>query len=145
MLALIQRVSHAEVKVNNTVIGSIQQGILALIGIEKTDTEKNADKLLEKILNYRIFQDEFDKMNLSLKDVKGSLLLVSQFTLVAETNSGTRPGFSTAMPPAESKILFEKLIQLAREKYSSIETGEFGAYMQVSLCNDGPVTFLLKG
>lgn len=144
MLAVIQRVSHAQVTVDNRVIGSIQQGILALIGIEKTDIEKNTDRLFERVLNYRIFTDEKDKMNLSVKDIKGGLLLVPQFTLVADTHSGTRPGFSTAMPPAESKILFEYLVASAVKTYSLIATGEFGAYMQVSLCNDGPVTFLLK-
>jgi D-tyrosyl-tRNA(Tyr) deacylase len=143
MRALIQRVTSASVKVNEKIIGEIQHGILALIGIEKTDTEKNADRLLERILTYRIFEDNNGKMNLSVKDVQGGLLLVSQFTLVAETHTGTRPGFSTGMPPEESKKLFSYLTALAKEKYSITATGEFGAYMQVSLCNDGPVTFLL--
>lgn len=144
MLGLIQRVSAASVMVEGKTIGSIQQGILALIGIEKTDTQATAEKLLDKILGYRIFEDENEKMNLSVRDVKGGLLLVSQFTLVADTKQGTRPGFSTAMAPGESKILFEYLVNIAGVKHQPIACGQFGAYMQVSLCNDGPVTFLLK-
>jgi D-tyrosyl-tRNA(Tyr) deacylase len=144
MLGLIQRVSSASVLVNNNIIGAIQHGILAFIGIEKTDTEAQADRLLEKILNYRIFDDANDKMNLNIGDVNGGLLLVSQFTLVADTKSGTRPGFSTAMPPQPSKLLFDYLIKTAQQKHTLVATGEFGAHMQVSLCNDGPVTFLLK-
>lgn len=144
MLGLIQRVTHASVTINNHQVGSIQQGILALIGIEKTDTEKQAERLLEKILNYRIFSDENEKMNLSVKNVKGGLLLVSQFTLVADTKTGTRPGFSTAMPPNESAKLFAYLVEVARQKHEIVASGQFGAYMQVSLCNDGPVTFLLS-
>ncbi len=145
MIALIQRVTQASVSIDQRVIGAIQQGILGLIGIEKTDTEANADKLLDKILAYRIFEDAEEKMNLSVRDVKGGLLLVSQFTLVADTKTGTRPGFSTAMPPEPSKQLFRYLVQKAQEKHRPIATGAFGAYMQISLCNDGPVTFLLKG
>lgn len=144
MIGLIQRVNSASVSVDNKVIGAIQEGILALIGIEKTDTEKEAEKLLNKILNYRIFEDADEKMNLSVKDVKGGLLLVSQFTLVADTKTGTRPGFSTAMAPEPSKKLFEYLVRTACDRHQPIATGEFGAYMQVLLCNDGPVTFLLK-
>jgi D-tyrosyl-tRNA(Tyr) deacylase len=144
MLALIQRVTEASVTVDEKIIGAIQHGILALIGIEKTDTEQHADKLLERIINYRIFDDIAGKMNLSLQNVSGELLLVSQFTLVADTKNGTRPGFSTAMSPAESKILFEYLITKAKTLQVPIATGQFGANMAVSLCNDGPVTFLLK-
>lgn len=143
MLGLIQRVSSASVSVDGKVIGAIQQGILALIGIEKNDTEKQADRLLERILTYRIFEDENEKMNLSVQDVKGGLLLVSQFTLVADTKTGTRPGFSTAMAPNESKKLFEYLVGVAEMKHQPVGAGQFGADMQVSLCNDGPVTFLL--
>lgn len=143
MKALIQRVTSASVTVDNQIIGEIQQGILALIGIEKTDTEKEATHLITRILNYRIFDDENGKMNLSLKDVKGGLLLVPQFTLVAETHKGTRPGFSTAMPPAESKTIFLKLVETTKQMHDAVATGQFGANMQVSLCNDGPVTFLL--
>jgi D-tyrosyl-tRNA(Tyr) deacylase len=143
MLALIQRVTSATVSVNNTIIAEIAQGILALIGIEKSDTEVQATRLLERIIHYRIFHDDADKMNLSLQDINGGLLLVPQFTLVADTKKGTRPGFSTAMPPAESENLFNKLITTATTLHNPIATGKFGANMQVNLCNDGPVTFLL--
>lgn len=144
MLGLIQLVTHAQVMVTGQVIGQIEKGILALIGIEKTDTPQHAEKLLERILNYRIFPDAAGKMNLSLKNIEGGLLLVPQFTLVAETQKGTRPGFSTGMPPDEGKPLFSYLLQFARTKHTNTQSGEFGAYMQVNLCNDGPVTFLLK-
>lgn len=145
MLGVIQLVTHAAVSVDEVVIGSIQKGIMALVGIEKTDTEKEADKLLNKIINYRIFPDAHGKMNLSLKDVRGELLLVPQFTLVAETAKGTRPGFSTGMPPQEGKQLFEYLVEHAKKQHDiAIASGCFGAYMQVSLCNDGPVTFIFQ-
>jgi D-tyrosyl-tRNA(Tyr) deacylase len=144
MLAVIQRVTNATVSVNQTIIGAIQQGILALIGIEKTDTEKQADRLLERILTYRIFNDSADKMNMSIKDIQGGLLLVSQFTIVADTKTGTRPGFSVAMAPEQSKLLFDYMVQHAKSNYLKVASGEFGANMQISLCNDGPVTFLLR-
>jgi D-aminoacyl-tRNA deacylase len=144
MLALIQRVTHASVAVDNTIIGKIDQGILAFIGIEKTDTQSQALRLLERIIHYRIFHDEADKMNLSLQDIAGGLLLVPQFTLVADTKKGTRPGFSTAMPPAESEKLFHYLTTQAHTLHPSTATGKFGAHMQINLCNNGPVTFLLQ-
>ena len=145
MLSVIQLVTHATVSVDDVVIGSIQKGIMALVGIEKTDTEKETDKLFNKIINYRIFPDAHGKMNLSLKDVQGELLLVPQFTLVAETAKGTRPGFSTGMPPEEGRQLFEYLLEHAKKQNDvSIASGCFGAYMQVNLCNDGPVTFILQ-
>lgn len=144
MLALIQRVTSANVIVDQQIIGQIQQGILALIGIEKTDSEKQAQRLLERVLNYRIFEDENKKMNLSVKDIRGGLLLVPQFTLVADTNSGTRPSFSAGMSPEESKKLFSYFVEFAKQQYHSIAAGQFGSYMQVNLCNDGPVTFLLN-
>ena len=144
MLALIQRVSHAEVSAKGQTIGAIEQGILALIGITKDDEKAQADRLLEKILHYRIFTDSAGKMNLSLQELKGGLLLVPQFTLAADTQKGTRPGFSTAMPPEASKPLFDYLVSEARQQHLSVATGEFGAYMQINLCNDGPVTFLLE-
>lgn len=144
MIGLIQRVTHAQVEVDQQVVGKIGNGILALIGIEKSDTEKQAEKLCDRMLNYRIFDDENGKMNVSLKEVSGGLLLVSQFTLVAETNKGTRPGFSTGMPPEEGKRLFEYLVNFAKQHYARAEAGIFGANMQVSLCNDGPVTFILN-
>jgi D-aminoacyl-tRNA deacylase len=145
MLSVIQLVTHAEVLVDGVVIGAIQKGIMALVGIEKTDTEKEAVKLFNKIVDYRIFPDTHGKMNLSLKDIQGTLLLVPQFTLVAETGKGTRPGFSIGMPPQEGKQLFEYLIEHAKKQNDvSIASGCFGAYMQVNLCNDGPVTFILQ-
>jgi D-tyrosyl-tRNA(Tyr) deacylase len=145
MLSVIQLVTHAAVSVNDVIIGSIQKGIMALVGIEKTDTEKEAEKLFNKIINYRIFPDEHGKMNLSLKDIQGGLLLVPQFTLVAETTKGTRPGFSTGMPPQEGKQLFEYLVEHAQKQHDiAIASGFFGAYMRISLCNDGPVTFMLE-
>lgn len=145
MLSVIQLVTHAEVVVDGVAIGSIQKGIMALVGIEKTDSEKEADKLFNKIINYRIFPDAHGKMNLSLKDVRGGLLLVPQFTLVVETAKGTRPGFSTGMPPQEGKQLFEYLVEYAKNQHDIvIASGCFGAYMQVSLCNDGPVTFMFQ-
>ena len=144
MLGLIQLVTHAEVKVADEKISAIQKGILALIGLEKSDTKQEGERLFERIINYRIFPDADGKMNLSLKDVQGGLLLVPQFTLVAETHKGTRPGFSSGMPPDEGKKLFEYLVDYAKKNYSPTTSGPFGAYMQVSLCNDGPVTFMLR-
>lgn len=144
MKGLIQLVSHANVVVENKTIGAIQRGILALIGIEKTDARQNAEKLINKILDYRIFADTAGKTNLSVRDIQGGLLLVPQFTLVAETTKGTRPGFSRGMAPEESKQLFGYLAQYAKQQYTQVATGEFGAYMQVTLCNDGPMTFMLE-
>ncbi|RDI45228.1 D-aminoacyl-tRNA deacylase [Aquicella lusitana] len=143
MLGLIQRVSHADVRVTGHTVGTIGLGILALIGVEKTDTSQEAEKLFQRILQYRIFPDAAGRMNLSLQDIQGGLLLVPQFTLVAETHKGTRPGFSRGMPPEEGKKLFAYLVEHARAHYPHVAAGQFGAYMQVSLCNDGPVTFLL--
>jgi D-aminoacyl-tRNA deacylase len=144
MLALIQRVLHASVTVNQEVISKIEQGILAFIGIEKTDTAINADRLLDKILHYRIFSDAEGKMNLSLIDKQLSLLLVPQFTLAADTNSGNRPSFSTAMLPSQSASLFNYIIEKSKTLHTCISYGQFGANMQILLCNDGPVTFLLQ-
>jgi len=144
MIALIQRVTSAQVVVNQQVIGKIDQGILALIGVEKNDTSTNADKLLNRLLGYRIFSDQNDKMNLSLADVKGALLLVPQFTLAADTQKGMRPSFSSAAPPNLGEQMFNYFVQQANQHYDKIQTGEFGADMQVSLCNDGPVTFWLQ-
>lgn len=143
MRGLIQLVTHANVIINGQITGKISRGIAALIGIEKTDTQIHAEKLIARILSYRIFPDKAGKMNLSLQDIQGGLLLIPQFTLVAETHKGTRPGFSTGMPPAEGKVLFTYLVDFAKKNYAFVETGEFGAYMQINLCNDGPVTFLL--
>ena len=144
MLSVIQLVTHADVRVNETIIGAIQKGIVALIGIEKTDGENEAEKLFNKIMNYRIFPDAQGKTNLSLRDVQGGLLLIPQFTLVADTTKGTRPGFSTGMPPQEGKKLFEYFVSYAEKNHSAIACGEFGAYMQIILCNDGPMTFTLR-
>lgn len=144
MQGLIQRVKHAKVEINNQVVGEISQGILLLLGVEKHDDTQTADKLLHKVSNYRIFTDENDKMNLSLKDIKGELLVVSQFTLAADTKKGMRPSFSSAATPSQANELYEYFVAQAKELGFTIATGEFGADMQVSLCNDGPVTFNLS-
>ncbi len=144
MLALIQRVSSASVKISDKTIGQIGQGLLVFLGIEKEDTENEADKLLNKLMSYRVFSDDEDKMNLSVRDVKGSLLIISQFTLAADTNKGLRPSFSSALPPGEAELLYQYFLNQAQRQYDQIEYGKFGADMQVSLVNDGPVTFLLK-
>lgn len=144
MKILIQRVVNASVTVENKMIGQIGSGILALVGVEPDDSRDKVDKLLHKLLNYRIFSDEQGKMNCSLADVKGGLLLVSQFTLAANTKSGLRPSFSSAADPVLGLELFNYLVEQAREKHPIVATGEFGADMQVQLVNDGPVTFLLE-
>ncbi|KAA1163474.1 D-aminoacyl-tRNA deacylase [Pseudoalteromonas sp. 20-92] len=144
MQGLIQRVKHAKVEINNQVVGEISQGILLLLGVEKHDDTQTADKLLHKVSNYRIFTDENDKMNLSLKDIKGELLVVSQFTLAADTKKGMRPSFSSAATPSQANELYEYFVAQAKELGLTIASGEFGADMQVSLCNDGPVTFNLS-
>jgi D-tyrosyl-tRNA(Tyr) deacylase len=143
MLTIIQRVTNAQVVVNEMTIGKINQGIMALVAIEKEDGEKEANRLLERILNYRIFADESDKMNLSLRDINGGLLIIPQFTLAADTRSGNRPSFSKAAPPEKGQILFRYFSEQAKQKYPSAEFGQFGADMKVSLINDGPVTFTL--
>jgi len=144
VIALIQRVKQAEVVVSNKSIGKISQGLLAFIGVERTDTEVEITKLLHKIIHYRIFADSEDKMNLSVKDIHGGLLLVPQFTLAADTKKGLRPSFSSSAAPDSARQLFEQFIIEAKQQYSLVETGQFGANMQVSLINDGPVTFILK-
>lgn len=144
MIGLVQRVNSAEVLVAGTVVGSIGCGLLALIGVQKGDDELHADKLLRRLLGYRIFADAEDKMNLNLAEVGGGLLLVPQFTLAADTHKGMRPSFSAAAPPADGQRLFDYLIAKAREVYPQVATGCFGADMQVSLVNDGPVTFWLE-
>lgn len=144
MIALIQRVTNANVQVEGQVIGQIQKGIMALIGVEKNDTQEKADKLIRRLLGYRIFSDQNDKMNLSLSDVAGGLLLVPQFTLAADTNKGMRPSFSSAAPPQIGEQLFDYLVEQAINLHPVVQTGRFGADMQVSLCNDGPVTFHLQ-
>ncbi len=144
MIAVIQRVTEAKVSVNNQIIGTIQQGIMALCAVEKQDTEKEVMRLLERILNYRIFADSDDKMNLSLRDITGGLLLVPQFTLAANTNKGNRPSFNAAASPEKGQLLFSYLQQQAKKIYPCVQFGAFGADMKVSLINDGPVTFILK-
>ena len=149
MIALLQRVSEASVLVNENssgarVTGAIGAGILALVAVEKGDTEAQADRLLQRIISYRIFSDENGRMNLNLLQTGGQLLLVSQFTLAANTNSGNRPSFTPAAEPAEGKRLFDYLLASARDQLGEVPTGSFGASMQVSLVNDGPVTFNLR-
>jgi D-tyrosyl-tRNA(Tyr) deacylase len=144
MIALIQRVTQASVVVDGKNIGTIGSGILLLLGVEKADAEKNADDLLDKVINYRIFADGNDKMNLSLLDISGELLIVPQFTLPANTKKGTRPSFASAAPPKEGELYYEHFVKQARKRVELVETGKFGADMQVSLINNGPVTFWLQ-
>ena len=144
MIGLIQRVKHASVAVDGEVIGQIDQGLLALVGVQKHDDKASADKLLKRMLSYRVFADAEDKMNLSLSDIGGGLLLVSQFTLAADTQKGARPSFSSAASPDLGRELFDYVVNQARTQHPVVETGRFGADMQVSLLNDGPVTFWLE-
>ena len=144
MIALIQRVSTARVIVDGQVRGEIGAGLLALIGIERGDGEAQLARLLERLLDYRVFADTAGRMNLSLRDTGGGLLLVPQFTLAADTSTGTRPGFSTAASPELANALFTRLLAAARAAHLVVASGEFGAHMQVTLTNDGPVTFWLQ-
>ena len=144
MIALIQRVTEARVEVDGNVVGAIGRGILALVGIERGDGDAQAERLVEKVLGYRIFPDEAGKMNLSLLDIRGELLAVPQFTLAADTKSGTRAGFSTAASPEEGMRLFNLFVGMSKKKIPEAKTGQFGADMKVSLVNDGPVTFWLQ-
>ncbi len=144
MKALIQRVSEASVTVDSEVTGAINQGLLVLLGVEKDDDEHRLEKLLQKILKYRIFSDDNGKMNLSLQDINGGLLVVSQFTLVADTGKGLRPSFTRGASPELGKQLYLDFVTRARELHDQVETGVFGADMKVSLLNDGPVTFWLE-
>lgn len=144
MIALIQRVAEARVEVENETVGSIGPGLLALVGVQPGDGEMQTRRLLERMLGYRVFADADGKMNLSLAQTGGGLLLVSQFTLAADTHSGMRPGFSTAATPVEGERWFNRLIESARIRHPTVEIGRFGAHMKVSLVNDGPVTFWLE-
>ena len=144
MIALLQRVSQASVVVEGQLIGAIASGLLVLLCAEKGDSEREADLLLAKLLGYRVFGDAAGKMNLSITDVAGELLLVPQFTLAADTKSGTRPSFTPAAAPADGKRLFDYFVTQARSRHGQVHTGQFGADMQVSLTNDGPVTFWLQ-
>lgn len=145
MLGLIQRVSSASVAIDGKIQGQIDQGLVLLLGIQKNDTEDNADRLLHKVLNYRLFSDSAAKMNLSLKNINGGLLVISQFTLAADTNKGLRPSFSSAAPPDQAESLYDYFLARARTQHINLSCGIFAADMQVSLCNDGPVTFNLSG
>lgn len=144
MISIIQRVTTAKVTVGGIDIGVIQRGVLALVAIEPQDTESEARRLLERILSYRIFADSQDKMNLSVRDINGGLLIVPQFTLAADTRKGNRPSFTSAASPAQGLILFDYFSAQALENYHTVAFGQFGADMQVSLVNDGPVTFTLR-
>ncbi len=144
MIAVIQRVTQASVSVNAETIGAIHKGILGFIGIEQHDSIKTAHQCLNKIMRLRMFSDSQGKMNLNCTDVHGGLLLVPQFTLTADTNTGNRPSFSKAAAPQISKPLFRALVQAAQDQYADVECGEFGADMQIQLINDGPVTFILN-
>lgn len=144
MKALIQRVRHARVEVAGEIVGAIDQGLLVLVGVEREDDRAKADKLLGKLLAYRVFADDEGRMNRSLSDIGGGLLLVSQFTLAADTRSGLRPSFSSAAPPALGEELYDYLLAQARQRHPQVACGRFGADMQVHLQNDGPVTFLLE-
>jgi D-tyrosyl-tRNA(Tyr) deacylase len=144
MIALIQRVTSARVTVDDRICGSIGAGLLALIGIERGDGAAQGTRLLERVLDYRVFADEAGRMNRSLRDTGGGLLLVPQFTLAADTSSGNRPGFSTAAEPALARELYGQLLEAARAAHGEVASGEFGAHMGVSLTNDGPVTFWLE-
>jgi len=145
MLALIQRVTHAQVSVDGETVGAIDAGLLALVGVQPDDGDAAVARMADRLLGYRVFADAAGRMNRSLADCGGGLLLVSQFTLAADTSSGMRPGFSTAAIPGEAEPLFARLVHTCAERHSGrVETGRFGAHMTVSLTNDGPVTFLLK-
>ena len=144
MIGLLQRVTRASVEVRGETLSQIGPGLLVLVGVQQDDGEPQAARLLERLLGYRVFSDADGKMNLSLRDTGGGLLLVPQFTLAADTRKGTRAGFSTAAEPARARALFEHLLQAARATHPVVGSGEFGADMQVSLVNDGPVTFWLE-
>jgi len=144
MIALIQRVSAAHVEVDGETTGAIEAGLLALIAVQPGDAESQAERLLERLLGYRVFADAEGRMNRSLADTGGGLLLVSQFTLAADTKKGMRPGFSTAAAPEQAERGFNRLVELARNRHARVEIGRFGAHMQVHLVNDGPVTFWLE-
>jgi D-aminoacyl-tRNA deacylase len=144
MIGLIQRVESAAVSVEGAVVGAVSRGLLAFIAVRRGDAEREAERLLERLLSYRVFPDAEGRMNLSLREVEGGLLLVPQFTLAADTRKGTRAGFSSAAQPEEARRLFGYLLGKARESYPHVSAGVFGAHMQVTLVNDGPVTFWLE-
>ena len=144
MKVLLQRVNQASVEINGQIVGQINQGLLVFAGFEPKDDENKVSHCLERVLNYRIFSDQEDKMNLSLRDIQGGLLLVPQFTLAADTTRGRRPSFTTAASPEKGLMLFDFMLGLATQKHENVSSGCFGADMQVNLQNDGPVTFLLQ-
>ena len=144
MLSLIQRVTSATVTVEGEVVGTIEAGLLALVGVEPGDGEAQIARMAERLLGYRVFADEAGRMNRSLADTGGGLLLVSQFTLAADTTRGMRPSFTSAAPPEAGRLWFDRLVALCRQRHPRVETGRFGAHMMVSLANDGPVTFRLQ-
>ncbi len=144
MIGLLQRITDARVDVNGETIGAVGRGLLVLVGIQKGDSKPTADRLLERLLGYRVFPDDKGKMNLNLVDIEGGLLLVPQFTLAADTHKGTRPSFSSAAEPELSRELFDYLLRAAQAKHSPVGSGKFGADMAVTLTNDGPVTFWLE-
>ncbi len=144
MLALLQRVNYAKVVVDGKITGQIDKGILAFIGLEKGDDEAKCKRMFDKIVKYRMFYDENEKMNLNVEQVSGSILLVSQFTLAANTAAGNRPSFDPAMAPSDAKVLYEKFTSYAHTKFPRVQEGIFAADMKVTLENDGPVTFMLK-
>lgn len=144
MKTVIQRVKKASVTIDEKLYSSIDKGLLILYGVEKNDTEDFSKYLCEKILKLRIFEDENQKMNLSVKDINGEILVVSQFTLAGDTRKGTRPSFDTAMPPKEAEIMYENFVKMMKDSGLTVKTGVFGAMMDVALVNDGPVTFILE-
>jgi D-tyrosyl-tRNA(Tyr) deacylase len=144
MIGLLQRVAEAKVEVDGASVGKIGPGMMVLVCAERGDSEAEADRLLERLLGYRVFADADGKMNLSLRDVRGGLLLVPQFTLAADTHKGMRPSFTPAASPVDGERLFDYFVSRARASYPAVETGRFGAHMQVSLTNDGPVTIWLR-
>ena len=144
MKALIQRVKNASVTIDNNAFSSINQGLLVFLGVEKGDTSVQANWLVEKILKLRVFEDENEKMNLSISDIKGEILVVSQFTLAGDCKKGTRPSFDSAMPPKEANELYEYFVSEIKKSGLAVQTGVFGAMMDIALINDGPVTFMLE-
>lgn len=144
MKALLQRVKKASVKIDGNVVGEINEGLLVFLGVNKSDTHAVCQRMVDKVLLYRVFADKEGKMNLNLKDVSGALLVISQFTLVADTRKGLRPSFSSAGSPESSEVLYDEFIESARTRGVLVQSGQFGADMQVSLMNDGPVTFMLE-
>lgn len=144
VIGLLQRVSEASVSVDGDVIARIERGLLVLVGVEKTDDQQRAGRLLDRLIHYRVFPDKAGKLNLSLKDIAGDLLLAPQFTLTADTRRGRRPGLSGGATPEQGRALFDCLVRRARESHGKVANGRFGANMQVRLCNDGPLTFWLR-